>query len=254
MFKQIFKGKEAVVFDLDGTLVDSKPLWNAACTEVAQNLGFEWRGSAFLGGQGLRSTWNEYLRYADINPGVSISELVKQTKDKFLKRLASADLELLDGFWHFMLMLKDERNFKLGLVTNTDKDVGQKVLQELGVSNVFDIALFGDDVKKKKPNPEIYKLACKKLGIKPHKILVFEDSPEGVKAAVKAKMPVIAIWNPSSPPKKEYSTNVLLFVEDFSVFPGNLDKTYKESLLQETSEEIRGSVETEEKTSAEELK
>jgi len=60
MFKQIFEGKEAVVFDLDGTLIDSKPLWNMACTEVAQNLGFEWRGSAFLGGQGLRSTWNEY--------------------------------------------------------------------------------------------------------------------------------------------------------------------------------------------------
>ena len=254
MFKQIFKGKEAVVFDLDGTLVDSKPLWIAACTEVAQNLGFEWRGSAFLGGEGLYSTWSDYLSYADINPGVSISELVKQTKDKFLKLLDSADLDVRDGFWHFVSILKDERNFKLGLVTNTDKEVGQKVLQKLGVSNVLDIALFGDDVKKKKPNPEIYKLVGKKLGIKPHKILVFEDSVEGVKAAVKAGMPVIAIWKPSSPPKKEYSSNVLLFVEDFSVFPGNLDKTYRESLLREFSEDVSELSKEEEKTFTEELK
>jgi len=188
------------------------------------------------------------LRYTDINPGVSISELVKQTKDKFLKRLVSTDLELLNGFWHFMLVLKDERNFKLGLVTNTDKEVGQKVLQKLGVSNIFDITLFGDDVKKKKPNPEIYKLAAKKLGIKPHKILVFEDSVEGVKAATEAKMPVIAIWKPSSPPKKEYSSRVLLFVEDFSVFPGNLDTTYKESLLREYSEDISEPLEEDAKT------
>jgi len=178
----------------------------------------------------LYSTWDEYLKYAGINPGVSISDLVKQTKDKFLKKLDSTDLELREGFWHFTLVLKEERNLKLGLVTNTDKEVAQKVLQKLGISNVFDIVLFGDDVKKKKPNPEIYKLASKNLGIKPHKILVFEDSPEGVKAAVKAKMPVIAIWKHISPSKKEYSSNVLLFVEDFSIFPGNLDLSYKESM------------------------
>jgi len=251
MFKRIFKGKEAVVFDLDGTLVDSKPLWNAACTEVSKNLGFEWRGSAFLRGKGLRSAWDEYLRYVDINPGVSIEDLVKQTKDKFLKILDSTDLELLDGFWHFISILKDERNFKLGLVTNTDKEVGQRILQKLGVNNVFDIALFGDDVKKKKPNPEIYKLVAKKLGIKHHKILVFEDSVEGVRSAVKAKMSVIAIWKPSSPPKKEYSSRVLLFVEDFSVFPGNLDTTYKESLLREYSEDISEPLEEEAKTPVE---
>ncbi|MBD3366042.1 HAD-IA family hydrolase [candidate division WWE3 bacterium] len=243
MYKQFFSGKKAVFFDLDGTLVDTTPVWDAAMAEALGNLNFQWRGANFIGGKGLAKTWTEYLDYEGYDPGVSISELVKQTKDKFIKHLKDSEIDVRKGFWPFTVQLQEQLDMKLAMVTNTDKEVAEAILKYLGLSNAFDLKVFGDDVKKKKPNPEIYKLAIKQLNLSPKDVLVFEDSPEGAKAAAKAGTDLIVVWDWRKYAEKEFPRKALVFIQDFSAFPGHLDKTYLEAFKE--AKEARESKEAE---------
>ncbi len=235
MFKQFFLDKKGVVFDLDGTVIESSDLWNKAFEEVASNLDIEWKGKNFISGKDIPVVWSDYLNFVGRSPGVSMEQLVRQTKSEFLKFVETEGVEVKEGFWHFSHVLREEKKFKLGLVTNTDRDVGSRVVEKVGIGNSFNTIIYGDDVKKKKPHPEIYKLASNNMELKPEELLVFEDSPEGAKSADKAKMDVIVIWDWHRFSEKDFPSNVLAYVEDFTKFPGNLDKTRKEFLLEKYS-------------------
>lgn len=229
MFKQFFSNKKGIIFDLDGTLINSFPIWNKAFSSVYSSFGYEWRGANFIGGDGVVNTWKEYLDYEDVNLGVSWDELRSQTNKAFLKNFSRESVEVVDGFWRLSLVLKEQEDRKLGMVTNTDKEVGEKVVEILGLKNSFDLIIYGDDVKKKKPDPAIYKLWLEKTGLKGKDVLVFEDSPDGAKAAVDAGIDVIVVWDWRKFNKKEYPAQVLEYVADLSVIPPNLDKTREEA-------------------------
>jgi len=233
MFKDYFHSKKAVLFDLDGTIINSHPIWHEACAEVASNLGFTWRGVNFLVEPSLERIWKTYLDYVGEDYGVPIPTLVSQTKDKFLTRILRSpfDRYLKEGFWPLINELKSEKEMRIGLVTNSDRDVAEKVLNHLHIASVFETVICGDEVKNRKPDPEIYEKSLKTLGLKAKEVLCFEDSPAGVKSAKKAGLQVIGLRNPLYS-EKEFPSD-LLFVEDFTVFPGNLDKTRKEVLEEE---------------------
>jgi len=240
MFKNFFQEKKAVLFDLDGTIANTHPIWNQACAEVSQNLGFTWRGYNFLTEPSLEKTWESYLDMSGENYGVPISALVSQTKDKFITKFLSMDPEdiLRDGFWVFLNEIRLERKMKAGLVTNSDRDVTETLLKHLGINGLFSAIICGDDVKNRKPDPEMYKKALGALEVKAEEALCFEDSPTGVKAAQKAGLTIIRIKNPLFS-DKDFPSN-LIFVDDFTVFPGNLDKTKKE-VLQESLQKVASS-------------
>ena len=228
MFKEYFKDKKAVLMDLDGTIINSHILWNEACSEVASNLGFTWKGYYFFKEPSLEETWSSYLDFTGENYGVPLQTLITQTKDKFISQVLSRSPDdiLKAGFWEFIGEIKHERGFKVGLVTNSDREVAEKVLSHLGIGNVFALKVFGDDVKKKKPDPEIYEKALKEIGFKSKEVLVFEDAPLGIKAAKKAGLTVIAFMNRLYP-EEDYSPKDIV-VDDFTAFLGNLDKNEKE--------------------------
>lgn len=239
MFKRLFLDKKGVIFDLDGTVIESSELWDKAFKDVADSLDFEWRGKNFISGKDIPVIWSDYLNFVGINPGVSIGQLVKQTKEKFIENVEIEGLKVKDGFWYFSHVLREEKNFKLGLVTNTDRDIGTRVVEKAEIGDFFNTIVFGDDAKEKKPHPAVYKLASNNLELSPRELLVFEDSPEGAKAALKAGMDVIVIWDWHRFSKKDFPSKVSSYVRDFTKLPEALDKTRKEYLLEkyELSEE-----------------
>ncbi len=181
----LFRGKKAVIFDMDGTIIDSLPLHDQAVSLVLEEIGAGEVPRDYEPGLNNKEQWEHILgTNPDINTKLSVAELVARTKSKYLE--LHKDVEARDGFWSLARYLK-EKGFKLSLVTNTDRDVTDLLLKRLGADQgVFDIVITGDEVKKKKPSPEIYKKALKTLGVRAKDTVAFEDTIVGAKSATEA--------------------------------------------------------------------
>ncbi|RJR26880.1 HAD family phosphatase [candidate division WWE3 bacterium] len=224
MYKKILEGKKAVFFDLDGTLVDTEPMWVAAFEKV---LLYVAPGTALeevyeRSGEGMIEKWSRVLALGTMKGQHKAEELVDQTHNEFLKILEAYDLDPMEGFWDLAFELRVEKNIKLALTTNTEEAVGKKILEKLNMSDFFDFVIFGNQVKKKKPAPEIYLTAAKELGVAPQEVLVFEDSIYGAQAAHNANMSLIVIWDGDTA-KSNFPEETFLFMENFIGLAGNLD-------------------------------
>jgi HAD superfamily hydrolase (TIGR01509 family) len=166
--------------------------------------------------------WKQVIDEEGVEVKLNPKQLTELTTNEFFKIIKEVPLDIRDGFWELAYELKEIKKLKIGLVTNTDRMTTMQVLKEIGVSNTFDLVVCGDDVKNPKPDPEIYKLAAKKLNLNSRDILVFEDSVPGAEAAVKAGMEVIVIWDQTTA-RGAYPQKIDVFVPDFLPFPGNLD-------------------------------
>lgn len=229
MYKKYFDGKKGVFFDLDGTVVDSIPYWKDAFMKVLDDLNYleEARDTFVDRGSYVTEIWDYIKSIPGVDIELSTEELTKKTFDAYLSLLQKFPIEPRDGFWSFVGELK-EKEFKLALVSNSDKEIVDTVTEMLDIKeDVFDLILTGDQVKNRKPAPDIYKKALKILKLKPKEVLVYEDSVSGAKSAKKAKLETIAIWD-GQVVEREYPRNVKDFLPDFSSFPGNLDTTYLE--------------------------
>jgi HAD superfamily hydrolase (TIGR01509 family) len=231
MYKQLVSGKKAVFFDLDGTLVETEPYWQLALEAIYKKEGGSETSFTKLvpsRGMPMLAKWRNILSSGYLSTTKTPAELTKETNELFVKMLDRAPLEVRDGFWQLAVNLKDDKGLKLGLTTNTQKDIAQKILAKIGVTKPFDMYVFGEDVKKPKPDPEMYLKAAKMLGITPKECLVFEDSPLGAKSAHKAGMDLIVIWDGETP-QDNFPEETLLFLFSFEGLADNLDSTIQEA-------------------------
>lgn len=231
MYKSILNNKKAAVFDLDGTLVDTEPLATEALIKVldaekAPTYLFE--GIVETPGVSSKLKWAAILNTGEFKTSKSIEQLVEETKNVFIKLIEASELEAMPGFWSLARVLKIEKGFKLGLVTNTDKALAEKILNKIEVNETFDYKIFGDEVKNPKPSPEIYLKAFKQMGIKPSEALVFEDSPVGVEAALRAKADVVLLWH-NNLDLSQYPKGYILQTITFDGLAENLDHTFEEA-------------------------
>lgn len=244
MYKKIIKGKKAVLFDLDGTLIDSGKIWRRANINILHSftLGSELYDE-FEEGTSISQKWNAI--YKDLpDEAPSVEELVKRVEDEFIRLLDEKELVIRPGFWTIGKELKHDKELKFGLTTNTSRKVTDAVLKKLNLENVFDVTICGDEVRKYKPDPEIYRKAAKQMGVRPKQVLVFEDSVVGVTSAIKAKMDTIVVWNGETA-EKAYPKNVLGFITDFTALIGTFDTTWDE----EFEEYVKHIIELKEKRS-----
>jgi HAD superfamily hydrolase (TIGR01509 family) len=246
MYKRILEGKKAVFFDMDGTIIDSGPLWERAFEKVLQTIDMDWMlDDGLPAGITITSIWNLLLEKNKdlITQQLSVKDLVDQTHTEFLKVVTSEEIDTRPGFWELLLYFKEQKSFKTAMTTNTNRDVTNQVASILGISSVFDLIITGDEVKKPKPDPEIYETAAKKLGVNPSEVLVFEDSVAGADAAANAKMDLIIIWQ-GKPVKLFYPETVKLFIPDFTSLVGTMD-TYPEEDIQREIQQQSGQTPTE---------
>lgn len=237
MYKNWFENKKAVIFDLDGTIIKSHELWKDSILEILNNKidFYTSNPRKFLTkGSTNKKKWKTLKNLYSLKK-LNLKEVVEETDNTFIELVKTKDLEVMEGFWRFSAELKLNRNYKLGLSTNSSRKVADFVLDHLGMNNVFDVSLCGDEVRKPKPKPQMYKKLVKKLGLKKKEVLVFEDSVTGAKAANKAGLDVAIIWDMETE-KYKFPYKSLGFVPDFQTFLGLMDKTPEELLFQAAQE------------------
>lgn len=229
MYKKYFDGKSALFFDLDGTIIDSLPYWKEAYRIIFEELSFPTMAlDAISHGTYVSDIWKSLIKENDLKTDQRLDDLVKKTYDTYLKLFRENPLDARDGFWSFLAELKQDEKWSLALISNSDRVVVDPVLQIIGIGDdLFDLVLTGDEVKHRKPAPDIYKKALTSLKLKSSQVLVFEDSVTGTKSAEGAGLDVIVIWDGQTR-ETLYPENALTFIADFSSFPGNLDTTFME--------------------------
>lgn len=183
-------GVEAVLFDMDGLLVDTEKVWYEVETEVVERLGGSW-GRAHqqeLVGGSMASTVAYILRVtgADVAPDVIAGWMV----DGMTSRLAKG-VEPMPGADELLTAVR-EAGLRTGLVTSSGAPIADAVLAVIGRDR-FDVVVTGDDVTRHKPDPEPYLRAARQLGVAAAACAVLEDSPNGVTAATAAGCRVVAV-------------------------------------------------------------
>ena len=181
----------AVIFDLDGTVLDNEDEYGIAFKEMLSKLGKK-TDSEFphTQGIGMEENWKKLIPKYKIKTKKSTKELSKETQKAYLKMLSRVTLK--EGVRGFIKDLKDSGIF-VALATSNTWPTVEKVFDTLSLEGVFDTMTTGEEAKLKKPNPEIFLLTAQKLGVDPEDCLVIEDTEAGIKAAKDAGMKVIAI-------------------------------------------------------------
>lgn len=230
MYKKFINGKKVVCFDLDGTIVDNEGFYVEAFETVLEQANPELMLSDVYGktGESLYQKWEKIADANLIKNKMSAKDLADYTYKEYMKIVSEIEIEPREGFWQLAAYLK-EKGLQLALTTNTDKNIAQFMLNKLQVQDAFDFMIFGDEVKHKKPDPEIYKATAKHFKVKTNEMLVFEDSIAGAKAAADAGASLIVIWDGQTL-KSKYPDKTIVFTDDFDGFAYNMDLNGEEFL------------------------
>ena len=180
----------AILFDMDGTLIDSEPLWLKAEIEVMAEVGCHWDEQDqinCLGGPAERTERYMQERSQNIKPyGYFINRL-----HEVMRARITNELDLIPNALSLLKECKDA-GIKTALVTASSRDLMTIVLKRFPLGT-FDVIVSGDDVEKSKPDPAPYLLAAKQLSVDILKCLVLEDSITGVQSGLASGAKVIGI-------------------------------------------------------------
>lgn len=183
---------EAVLFDLDGLLINSEPFWQEAEYSMFQNLGIEITPKIKEITYGLPV--KEMIEfYYKIKPwdNFNLNKIKYKIFDEVEKKIIDQG-NMLPGVLEIIEYFK-KKKLKTGIASASPYGIIYAALDKLKIRDKFDIIHSGDEEEYGKPHPAVYINAAKKLNIKPINCLVFEDSLVGVIAALSARMKVVAI-------------------------------------------------------------
>jgi HAD superfamily hydrolase (TIGR01509 family) len=191
---------EAVIFDLDGVLLDSEQVWNQAKEQLVRERGGRWRDEAPRDMMGMSSPeWSAYLRDelgVDLDPQVISDEVVRR-----LERIYRDELPLLDGAVEAVERLAG--HWPLGLASSSNREIIDLFLELSGLAPTFAVTISSEEVERGKPAPDVYLEAARRLEAEPSRCVAIEDSENGIRAAHAAGMRVLALPNPHYPPDPE---------------------------------------------------
>jgi HAD superfamily hydrolase (TIGR01509 family) len=188
-------GFDAVIFDCDGTLVDSMPAhFESWCKALAMHgAAGIFREDVFFAMGGRPSTDIVEEINCEYDLKLNPASIAAAKREAFLQRLGS--ITLIDEVADFARSLR-QRRIPMAIATGSNRMTVEKTLQAVGVSDWFDEVVSSDDVAAGKPAPDVFLRAAELLGVPPERCLVLEDAPAGILAAQRAGMQVIAIPSP----------------------------------------------------------
>jgi len=188
---------EAVVFDLDGVIVDSEQVWDDVREQLARERGGAWHESAQADMMGMSSPeWSRYM-----HERIGLAESPERINDEVVHRMLERyreSLPLIDGAAAAVRRLACA--YTLGVASSSNRSLIEVVLERAGIAALFAVVVSSEEVARGKPAPDVYLEAARRLEVEPACCAAIEDSSNGIRAAHAAEMRVIALPNTRYPP------------------------------------------------------
>lgn len=190
---------KAVIFDMDGVIIDSEPLHKDIGKDIFKELGLNISDEEYNTYIGTTSyyMWNDIKNKYDLKNG--LEDLVRNERDIYLKHL-KANKDSVNPIEGVTKLIKElhENGIKLAVASSSPIKVIETVIEIFNLNSYFDFLITGDSVKNSKPEPDIFLYAAEKLDVSPKQCIVIEDSCNGTKAAKKAEMKCVGYKNLNS--------------------------------------------------------
>src|SRR6266550_6558491 len=188
---------DAVVFDLDGVIIDSEELWNEVREALAHERGGRWSAQAQADMMGMSSTeWSRYLH--DV---VGLPEPPEEINREVVSRMLasySERLPLVDGAVD--AVQRHAAYWRLGVASSSNRALIDRVLEVSGLAPYLEVTVSSEEVAQGKPAPDVYLEAAQRLGVEAARSVAIEDSASGIRSADAAGMRIVAIPNRAFPP------------------------------------------------------
>ncbi len=190
---------DAVVFDLDGVLVQSEELWDAARREVAAAAKRPWPPGATAAMMGMSSPeWSRYVHEVvgvPADPDVISADVVRLVEARYRR-----DVPWIRGAREAVARMA--ASWSLGLATSSNREIIDLVLEVGELAGDLAVTVSSEEVGAGKPAPDVYLEAARRLEVPPPHCIAVEDSTNGLRSAIAAGMAVIAVPNPAHPPER----------------------------------------------------
>jgi HAD superfamily hydrolase (TIGR01509 family) len=202
---------EAIVFDLDGVLIEGEEVWDLVRQQLVREGGGRWSDGAQAAMMGMSSPeWSRYMA-EELGLPMTPAAISQETVDRVVARYAG-ELPLVDGAVEVVRALA--RRWPLGLASSANRPVIDFVLDRAGLAGCFRATVSSEEVARGKPAPDVYLEAAARLGVAPDRCAAVEDSANGLRAAGAAGMRVVAVPNRRYPPPGELVEAADLAVTD----------------------------------------
>lgn len=210
---------KAVLFDLDGVLVDSSSYHQRALERLGAELGVVVTESFHRATFGMR-TRETLLQLLTSPPPEDELERLVERKEALFRELARGHLVPLEGAVELVRALR-LAGYRLAIGSSTVRANVGLALEEIGVFAEFDVIVSGEEVLVGKPEPDVFLKAAQKLGVSPSRCVVVEDAPQGVEAARRGKMRVIAVAASQPPERLKNADRIVTSLRELS--PADFD-------------------------------
>ena len=191
---------EAVVFDLDGVLLESEEVWDAVRERYVRERGGRYDEEIQRAMMGMSAPeWSRFLHEeagVPDDPDEINSEVVRRMLEAYRR-----ELPLLPGA--VAAVRRAAAAFPLALASSSNREVFEAVLELAGLADCFRATVSSEEVARGKPAPDVYLEAARRLGVVPERCTAVEDSHAGIRSAKSAGMRVVAIPNAAYPPDDE---------------------------------------------------
>jgi HAD superfamily hydrolase (TIGR01509 family) len=201
---------EAVVFDLDGLLLDTEQVWDEVREALTRERGGHWHERAQADMMGMSSKeWSPYM-HEELGVPDPPEEINRLVVERMQERYRES-LPLVDGAVEAVRRIG--ARWPLGLASSSNRPLIDLALELMGVADFFQVTVSSEEVERGKPAPDVYLEAVRRLGVGRENVVATEDSASGIRSAKAAGMHVIAIPNPHFPPPDDVLAEADLVLE-----------------------------------------
>ena len=188
----------AVIFDMDGVLIDTEKHYNAAWCQAATEAGFPFTREHALLLRSCEAKEGEKLMQGIFGPSFDYYAIRERRRELVRERLAQYGLEKKPGVEETLRFLR-AKGIKTAVATATALDITKSHLTTIGVCDLFDSIVSAKNVAHGKPEPDVYLYACEQIGESPQDCMAVEDSPNGIMAAYRAVLRTVMVPDLTQP-------------------------------------------------------